>query len=340
MIKRLERAGADRYIGEDVAHCEVDRRQRGRQHAVHRARAGRAGAGKVEAQRVADLLDRQRNGERPVDHPVGIDDCRRSPGAVRHARNMRPHLFRGTPPEFGDGLDDGCVAVAVEDLEEARLADMQCCGLRLDIADALVRHPDVGGDDRVDFRVERASLEEFDRRQPEALLFHRRGRRGKAARHRAAYVGPVAGIRQPAEDPPLPVDRHGEAHVHQMRAAEIWIVDDIDVAVLRLQAAACGDHLDDGPCRMLHDPDEYGQAFAALGDKRAVEGRIDAVRTIVGLRDDRREGCPREGQVHLVAGLLECGLNDRKRDGVEAHDGHAGGRCPVRKSILIAHPPR
>ena len=71
---------------------------------------------------------------------------------------MRPHLFRGTPPEFGDGLDDGCVAVAVEDLEEARLADMQCCGLRLDIADALVRHPDVGGDDRVDFRVERALL--------------------------------------------------------------------------------------------------------------------------------------------------------------------------------------
>ena len=28
------------------------------------------------------------------------------------------------------------------------------------------------------------------------------------------------------------VDRHGEAHVHQMRAAEIGIVDDVDVAGL------------------------------------------------------------------------------------------------------------
>ena len=163
-------------------------------------------------------------------------------------------------------------------------------------------------------------LEQFHRRQAQPLLLDRRGRRGEAARHRAADVGPVAGVRQPAEDLAVAVDRHGEAHVHQMRAAEIWIVDDVDVAVLRRQAAAGGDHLDDRPRRMLHDADEYGQALAALGDQRAVDGRIDAVRTIVGLGDDRREGCAREGQVHLVAGLLECGLNDRKRDGVEGHE--------------------
>ena len=86
--QRFERAGADRYIRKDVAHGEIDRRQRGRQHAVHRAGAGRAGAGKVEGQRVARLLDRQRDGERPVDHAVGIDESRRTVGAVRDARDI------------------------------------------------------------------------------------------------------------------------------------------------------------------------------------------------------------------------------------------------------------
>ncbi len=56
----------------------------------------------------------------------------------------------------------------------------------------------------------------------------------EAARHRAADVGPVAGVGQPAEQLAVAIDRHHEAHIHQMRAAEIGIVDDIDVA--RLQA--------------------------------------------------------------------------------------------------------
>ena len=50
--ERLEGAGRDRDLGEDVAHREVDRGEGGGADRVHRAGAGRGGAGEVEDQAV------------------------------------------------------------------------------------------------------------------------------------------------------------------------------------------------------------------------------------------------------------------------------------------------
>ena len=63
------------------------------------------------------------------------------------------------------------------------------------------------------------------------------------------------------------------------------------------------------------------------GDQRAVVRVVDAGRAVVGLGDDRREGGAREGEVHLVADLLQAGLDDRKGDGVERAHGALPPRC-------------
>ena len=45
---------------------------------------------------------------------------------------------------------------------------------------------------------------------------------------------------------------------------------------------------------------------------------IDAVGAVVGLGDHRREGRAQEGQVHLVADLLQAVLDDGEGDGIDA----------------------
>ena len=328
--QRLERAGIDRHIWEDMAHGQIDGRQRGRQHAVHRAGAGFRGAGKIERQRPALLLDGERDGEGLVHHPIGIDEGFRAVGSVRYGGDLGAHLLGGAAAQLADRLAHRFVSVTVQDFRQSLAPDQQGGGLGLDVADALVGDTDVGRDDGEDFRVEDALLEQFYRRQAQAFLLYRRGRGGKAARHRATDIGPMAGVGKPAEDFSLPVDRHEEAHVHQVRAAEIGIVDDIDVALLRRQAASVADHLDDGAGGILHDADEDRQALVALRDQRAVFGRVDAVGAVVRLGDHRREGCTGESEIHLVAGLLQGGLDDGEGEGVEDGygDGHGAACLP------------
>ena len=95
-----------------------------------------------------------------------------------------------------------------------------------------------------DLAVHLAALEELHWRQPQPLLLDLGRVRGESARHHAADVGPVAGVLQPAEQLAIDEERHGEAHVHEMRAAEIGIVDDVDVAGLRRRGLALADQPD------------------------------------------------------------------------------------------------
>ena len=74
----------------------------------------------------------------------------------------------------------------------------------------------------------------------------------------------MAGVGQPGEQLALVEERLHEAHVHQMRAAEIGIVDDEHVAGIDL-AGIVGFHtIDDRPGRELHGADEDRQSQFAL----------------------------------------------------------------------------
>ena len=58
--------------------------------------------------------------------------------------------------------------------------------------------------------------------------------------------------------------------------------------------AALADQPDQFGRRILHRPDKDGQAACPLRDQGAVIGGIDAVRPVIRLGDDGREGGPRE----------------------------------------------
>ena len=192
-------------------------------------------------------------------------------------------------------------------------------GLRLDVPDALIRDADVGQDDGEDLLVHHATLEQLDRRQPESLLLHLRRVGGEAPGHHAAGVRPVSGVGEPREKlAPVEVGLH-EAHVHQVGAAQVGVVDDVEIA--RREVAGALDHRLGAE---LHGADEDRQAELALRDELSGGGVVDAVGAVQRLRDHRAERRAHEGQVHLVAHLLQAVLDDREGDRIEAGGGWGG----------------
>ena len=252
--------------------------------------------------------------QRLIHHAVGIDDRMALVGSVRDGGDPGAHLLRGARAQFGDRAIHGVRPIAVEQGGEAFLADGERRRLRLDVADALVGDADVGQDDGEDFLVHHAALEQLHRRQAQSFLLRFGGMRREAARHHAADVRPVAGIGEPREQLALVEKRFDEAHVHQMRAAEIRVVDDEHVAGLDAFRALY--HRLGGE---LHGADEHRQAQFALRDQRAVVAVVNAVGTVHGLGDHRRKRRATERQVHFVADLVEAVLDHGQGDGVELH---------------------
>ena len=260
---------------------------------------------------LAALGDGHGDAQRLVIDAVGIDERLARPDAIRDLGDPSAHLLRGARPQLGDRVLDQRPAVAVEQGGQALLADGERRGLRLDVADPLVGDPDVRQDDRQDLLIQPALLVELDGRQAQALLLDLGRIGGEAARHGTTGIRPVAGVGEPGEQLAAVEERLGEAHVHQVRAAEIGVVDDDHVARPDL-----GHALDHRLGRELHGADEHRQPQIALGDQGAVAA-VDAIRAVHRLRDHRAERGAAEREVHLVADLHQAALDHREGDGVE-----------------------
>ena len=151
-------------------------------------------------------------------------------------------------------------------------ADAERPELRADVPDTLFGDPDVVQHDVDDVLANLAAADELHRRQAQALLHDLGRRRGKAARHHAAGIRPMAGIRQVAPQAAAIVERAHHLDVHQMGATEIGIVDQDHVARFEVVAA-----LDDCLGRELHHPDKYRQSEFPLGDDFAGHSIVDSV---------------------------------------------------------------
>ena len=327
--QRLEGAGADRHFGEHMLHREIDGAARRGDHGIHRPAARRRGAGEVEFQ-VAGRGARHLHADvqRLVHHAVGIHDGVAVIAAFRNAGNLRAHLLRGAAAQFGDRFLDHRGAVAVEQRREALLADRERGRLRLDVADALVGDADVRQDDGEDFLVHHALLVELHRRQPQAFLLHLGGVGRKAAGDHAAQVRPVAGIGEPAPVLAAVEERFYETHVHQVRAAEVGVVDDEQVVGLERDVPVA--HVLDHRARAeLHRADKHRQPEVALRDERAVLASVDAVRAVHALGNHRAERGAAEREVHLVAHLLQPVLDDGEADGIERAHGRSFDRTQL-----------
>ena len=194
------------------------------------------------------------------------------------------------------------------------LADAERAELRADVADPLLGDTDVVQHDVDDVLANLAAPDELDRRQAQPLL-HDLGRgRGKAARHHAAGIRPMAGIRQVAPEAVAVIERPHHLDVHQVGAAEIGVVDQDDVT--RIEVAAPLDHRLGGE---LHHPDKDRQTELALGDDFAGRAIVDAVGAVESFGDDRRERGFLVDQVHLAGHLAQAVLDHRQRHRIERH---------------------
>ena len=125
----------------------------------------------------------------------------------------------------------------------------------------------------------------------------------------------MAGVGEPAPELAVAEERLHELDVHQVRAAEIRIVDDEHVARMERDLQPV-DALDHRLHRELHRADEHRQPELALRDQLAGVAVVDAVGAIERLRDHRAERAAHEREVHLVADLHQAVLQDREGDGV------------------------
>src|SRR5579883_975662 len=155
-VERLESAGIDRHLREDMLDRKIDRRFRRGDDAVHRALAGRARPAQIEMEIAPLLADDNRDPERLVLDAVAVDKGLALIGAVGDLGDLGAHLLGGAPAQLGDRGFHRLLAIAVEECGEALLADRERRGLRLDVADALIGDADIGEDDREDLLVERA----------------------------------------------------------------------------------------------------------------------------------------------------------------------------------------
>ena len=149
---------------------------------------------------------------------------------------MRPHQPLGTGLQLGDRGIDGLDTVPVEQLGQPLLADAERAELGANIPDTLFGYTDVVQDNVNDVLAKLASANELYRWQTQSLLHDLGRRRGKAARHHAAGIRPMAGIRQVAPKSAAIVERAHHLDVHQMGAAEIGVIDQDHVAWFEVAA--------------------------------------------------------------------------------------------------------
>src|SRR6516162_489228 len=127
----------------------------------------------------------------------------------------------------------------------------------------------------------------------------------------------MAGIRQIAPEATAIIERPYHLDVHQVRAAEIGVVDQDHVT--RFEVAAPLDDGLGGERGELHDPDKYRQSEFSLSDDLAGHAIVDAVRAVKALGDHRRERGFLVDQIHLAGHLPQAVLNDRQCHRIERH---------------------
>ena len=108
-----------------------------------------------------------------------------------------------------------------------------------------------------------------------------------------------------------------QLHILQVAATQVGVVHDPDVAIF--EAALRIGQPNDVLHAELHVGQKHRQTVAALGNGLA-RGRVkDAVGTVVGLRDDGRDGRVDEVQIHLIGNLFEAAAHNGQGDWVHGH---------------------
>ena len=276
--------------------------------------------GEVDEQRVAAL--RHRRPDRDIDRavPVVVEDRLAAVDAVGPGADARPRLPLRAVENLVHALGDDVGAVLVEQTTEAPRAQMRRPDRRPEIAEELARVPHVRRDHPEHVVARRAAVVQQERRHAEPFLPDLRGRGVVAAVRRAADVAVVRAVDRPEREAVAGEHRHEHGKVGQVVAAEIRIVQQVDVA----GADAARERVEHGPDR----PRE----------------RADVDRDVLGLRHEPARAVAQRGG-KIPAAVQDLGVrraehgfahlrDDRHAPVLNHRDGDAVGHTtpPVRRS--------
>jgi hypothetical protein len=245
-----------------------------------------------------------------VEHPFGGVD------PVRDLRDDRPFQQFGLAEDLVPGQFERLEAEPPDDLLQPPLAHLDARHHRVHVAGGRVREADVRAD-RVDDRaLLHASGDQLLRSQAQALL-EDRDRVHRPAGVLGADVDPVRPARGEADQGLVDEDRAEDGDVVEVRAAEVAVVEDPDVARLPHLAA---EPLLGGERAGLQVAQEDRQARRLA--EHLVVGVEQGDDTVPALVDDRGVGRPDERGVHVVGGRVQ-----RVPDDLDGHrvDGGGGG---------------
>ena len=270
-------------------------------------------------------LDRQLELDRDqalAQHRVLVDVVLGLPGAVGQLGHARARELLDVVLDLGERRLDGVDAVLVAEALDLALGELRRLGLRLHVADDVMRRARVVGDQHRDVGEVAALVPDAHGRDPQALAHVVDGVDVERAGHGAADIGPVAVGLGEAEQLALVEDAAHDARVVEVRAAHERVVDDEHVA--RMDVVAEG--VDDGLGGEVERADVRGDVARALHHGvalRVAEGRREVARV-----DHERVAGAEDLLGHLVDDVDERVLENFERDGIErvARLAHRFGR--------------
>ncbi len=293
----------DRHIGG---------RHRGRQRDVHRTCTLRGGAGEIQRHRVVPDLQRHLDLERFVHDPVIVEEILSLPSAIGQAFQFGTHQRFGAVAQGFERGADRLGPVFIKQFVHPPYAQIERAHLAVQIAHRGLRQTRVAQQNVDDVLIDLARRGELDRRQHEGFLKHLRGGGVVVAGHIAAHVMPMPDGSEIAEQCAVPVVGPHQPHVAQVRAADMGIVEDIDVTVLQIPIG--GGFLDHRLHGKGHHPDKDRQAGLALHQGIPRHGMIETMTGVMRFGDDGVEGGAEQGRVHFVGDLFHPTRQDGKRD--------------------------
>ena len=268
---RCVQAGVDGHIG---AECNLDRKRAGRaghrERRVDVPRSRRRCPGEVDVDRVAGDGDGDADREVVVGDTVALDLAVGLVAAVREAADRLAGAALGIGDHLVERDEDGVAATALDQLGEPPAGDPVGSDLRLQVGPAGLGRAHVGEDQAQHL------VPQPDGRDDQALLPDRRRPGRHRARHESADVRMVRAGAGVADDLFADRKRRDERDVRQVRPTRERVVEDEDVARLRVARDHGGDRFRhrtevDGDVLRLGDHaaagvEERGRAVAPLLD--------------------------------------------------------------------------
>ena len=297
-LDRPVEAGIERQVGKVGLHAGDDTREGGAEgRIIERADATMA-AGEVVDHLVA--LDGEFHPDRNeafAGRRIAVDIIDRFPTAIGQLGDALARRLLDIILHFHEAGDDRVLAVFIHQAEDFAFGHARRLGLGAHVADHRFWIARIGRDHVSDIFAQHALVDDADRRYAYAFAEHFLGIDVKRARHAAADIRPMAVRLAIGDDLVADENRADQAHIVEMGAAGVGVVDHENVARLHI-ALEGADHILAG---VMQRADMNGDILIALGDGIAI-GIIQR-RGEIAIVDDERI----TGSEHLLGHLVDDG---------------------------------